>query len=108
MVRLWDALSGRRIACYQHKSKHAPIAALASTAKHAAIGDTAGGLQLFDLEAGIDGGGVECEVGAVALGGLAAALDRVDGDDPARAADPGQLRDHQADGTEAEDGDAVA
>ena len=49
MVRLWEVHSGRRIACHQHRGRHA-LTALAASATHAAVGDASGGVHLYRLE----------------------------------------------------------
>ena len=53
LTRLWEASSGRRIACFQHKSKGA-LTCCDASAELAAVGDSNGAIHIFDLEA-LDG-----------------------------------------------------
>ena len=49
MTRLWEASSGRRLACFQHRAKHALTCCDASGC-HAAVGDAGGTVHVFELE----------------------------------------------------------
>ena len=49
MTRLWERRSGRRLTCYQHKTK-ATLTCCHIAGTHVAVGDAAGAVHLFDTE----------------------------------------------------------
>ena len=54
MTRLWEAKSGRRLACHQHKSK-ATLTCCDASGNLAAVGDSAGMIHVFDMSHDDDG-----------------------------------------------------
>ena len=53
MARLWEPASGRRLACHQHKSRHA-LTCCDAAGTYAAIGDAGGVVHLYDISSDAD------------------------------------------------------